>query len=53
MYTYRRLRHATRWSRLAFRLAILLLLAVSWRAYRAWQRTQAHAPGQRGQLAYR
>jgi hypothetical protein len=54
MYTYRRLRHATRWNRrLAFALAILLLLGLSWSAYRAWRRAQPHAPEQRGQLAYR
>ena len=39
MYTPRRLRYATRWNRrLAFIAAILLLLALSWRAYSAWQR---------------
>jgi len=41
MYTYRRLRYATRWNRrLAFALAILLLLFLSWRAYRAWQQSR-------------
>jgi hypothetical protein len=54
MLTYRRHRYLTRWPRrAAFALAILLLLALSWSAYRAWQRAQPHAPEQRGQLAYR
>lgn len=54
MYTYHRLRHATRWNRrLAFALVLLLLLAVSWRAYRAWRPAPPPAPGPRGQLAYR
>jgi hypothetical protein len=49
MYTYRRLRYATRWNRrLIFIGAILLLLALSWRAYTAWQREQR--PAVRGQL---
>lgn len=51
MYTYQRLRHATRWNRrAAFAVVILLLLAASWRAYRAWQRTQPRAPEVRDQL---
>jgi hypothetical protein len=38
MLTARRHRYLTRWPRrLAFALVILLLLAASWRAYRAWQ----------------
>ena len=45
MLTYRRLRYATRWNRrLAIALAILLLLAASWRAYWAWQRAQPPTP---------
>lgn len=45
MYTHRRLRYATRWNRrLIFALAVLLLLFVSWRSYRALQRPAAPAP---------
>ncbi len=52
MLTYRRHRYLTRWNRRAvFAVAILLLLALSWRAYRAWQRAQPPAP--RGQLVRR
>lgn len=52
MLTYRRLRYATCWNRrLAFAVAILLLLALSWRAYRAWQRPRQ--PASPGQLVYR
>ena len=51
MLTYRRLRYATRWNRrLAFALATLLMLALSWRAYHAWQRAQPRGPEQRGQV---
>lgn len=53
MLTYRRHRYVTRWNRRAvFAVAILLLLALSWRAYHAWQRAQPSAPVMRGQLAY-
>jgi len=45
MYTYRRLRYATRWNRrLVFAVVIALLLLFSWRACRAWQRPPARAP---------
>jgi hypothetical protein len=38
MLNAHRHRYLTRWPRrLAFALVILLLLAASWRAYRAWQ----------------
>jgi hypothetical protein len=51
MYTQRRLHYATRWNRrFVFAVVILLLLAASWRAYRAWQRAKPHAPELRGQL---
>ena len=44
MYTYRCLRYATRWRRrAAFALVILLLLALSWRAYRVWHLAHPHA----------
>lgn len=49
--SHQRLRHATRWNRRAtFAVVILLLLALSWRAYQAWQRTRPRAPEVRGQL---
>jgi hypothetical protein len=52
MLTYRRHRYLTRWNRrAAFAVAILLLLALSWRAYRAWQRAYPPVPERRGQLA--
>ncbi|MGI4734258.1 MAG: hypothetical protein ACRYG7_03675 [Janthinobacterium lividum] len=48
MYTPRRLRYATRWNRrLAFIVAILLLLALGWRAYKAWQREPQPEPAGR------
>jgi hypothetical protein len=51
MLTYSRHRYLTRWNRRAvFAVAVLLLLALSWRAYRAWQRAHPHTPEQRGQL---
>jgi energy-converting hydrogenase Eha subunit F len=38
MLTHRRHRYLTRWNRrAAFALAILLLLALCWRSYNAWQ----------------
>lgn len=50
MHTYNRLRYATRWNRrLAFALVSVLLLALSWRAYRAWQRTYPPKPEPLGQ----
>jgi hypothetical protein len=49
MYTPRRLRYATRWNRrLAFIVAILLLLALGWRAYSAWR--PGPQPGPSGRL---
>jgi hypothetical protein len=54
MLTYPRHRYLTRWPRrAAFAVAILLLLALSWRAYNEWQRAQPPAPASRGQLAHR
>jgi hypothetical protein len=54
MYTYRRLRYTTRWNRrFAFAFAVLLLLATSWRTYRAWQRPRPTVPTIPGQLVYR
>lgn len=51
MLTYSRHRYLTRWNRRAvFAVAVLLLLALSWRAYRAWQRAHPHIAEQRGQL---
>jgi hypothetical protein len=51
MYTHRRLRYATRWNRrLAFALAILLLLFISWRSYRAWQQSRRPIPAPATQL---
>jgi hypothetical protein len=51
MYTQRRLHYATRWNRrLAFIGAILLLLALSWRAYHAWQHERQ--PMVHSQLVY-
>lgn len=48
MHTPRHLRYATRWNRrLVFALAILLLLLLSWRFYRAWQRLSAPTPASR------
>lgn len=45
MYTPRRLRYATRWNRrLVFVLALMVLLFVSWRSYRAWQRPHLPVP---------
>ena len=52
MYTYRRLRYATHWNhRLALILVAILLLAVSWRTYHAWQRAHPQSFEQCGQLA--
>lgn len=51
MYTYRRLRYATRWNRrAAFAVVILVLLTLSWRAYRGGQRAHPHAAERLGQL---
>lgn len=48
MLTPRRHRYLTRWNRrAALAVALLLLLALSWRAYRAWQRAQPPAPAGR------
>jgi hypothetical protein len=45
MLTARRHRYLTRWPRrLAFALALLLLLAASWRAYHSWQSRNPPAP---------
>lgn len=45
MYTHHRLRYATRWNRrLAFALVVVLLLALTLRAYRAWQRAYPPKP---------
>ncbi len=45
MLTARRHRYLTRWPRrLAFAVAILLLLAASWRAYQALQPRRLPAP---------
>ncbi|WP_233635648.1 hypothetical protein [Hymenobacter setariae] len=52
MYTLRRLRYATRWTRrLSFALLIVLLLFLSWRAYQARQQTYQPAPAPVTQLA--
>jgi hypothetical protein len=52
MLTYSRHRYLTRWNRRAvFAVAMLLLLALSWRAYRAGRWAQPPAP--RGQLVRR
>ncbi len=52
MYTYRRLRHATRWTRrLSFALLILVLLLLSWRTYRTSQQSRLILPEPPSQLA--
>ncbi|WP_460584533.1 hypothetical protein [Hymenobacter arcticus] len=51
MLTHRRHRYITRWPRrLAFALAIVLLLAAAWCGWRTWEAaTRPHEPA--GQLA--
>jgi hypothetical protein len=50
MYTYHRLRYATRWNRrLVWTLAILMLLALGYRAYCSWQQAQPYTPEPLGQ----